>query len=140
VERTTEQIDVGAILHIQRALASYCQLCDDAEFSLLARVFAPEGVFVFAGQEVVGRDALGAWFERAQPPKRRGKHLTSNAIVDVEAGGDKASAVSDFVFVQVVDGAVKPQMAGRYRDWFVCLNGDWLIERREVEVMTRADV
>jgi ketosteroid isomerase-like protein len=136
-EGATDRIDVGAILRIQRALAAYCQLCDDAEFWQLAQVFAPDGVFVFAGAEVTGRDALAAWFERAQPPRRRGKHFTTNAIVDVDPGGDTASAVSDFVFVQFIDGAPKPQIAGRYRDKFVRFDGDWLIERREVETMTQ---
>jgi hypothetical protein len=48
--------------------------------------------------------------------------------------------VSDFVFVQLIHSAVKPEMAGRYRDKFVPLDGDWLIERRQVDMMTRADV
>jgi SnoaL-like domain len=138
-EGATDPIDIGAVLHIQQTLARYCQLCDDAEFLLLAQVFAPDGVFVFAGEEVVGRDALAVWFERAQPPRRRGKHLTANAIVEVEPGANRANAVSDFVFVRFIDGAPKPQIAGRYRDKFVRLDGDWLIDRREVETMTRPD-
>jgi hypothetical protein len=90
MESTRKEIDVGVILLIQRALASRCQCCDDAEFSLLAQVFAPEGVFGFAGEEMVGRGALAAWFERAQPPRRRGKHFTITADVDVDHRGGQS--------------------------------------------------
>lgn len=124
-----------AVLAIQRTLAGYCQLCDDGEFQRLGEQFAPKGVFVYAGQQVTGRDALERWFERAQPPQRRGKHLTTNAIIDVDVEGDRASVVSDFVFVRLVDGVVRPEMAGRYRDAFVQIGDQWLIERRDVEMM-----
>jgi len=125
--------DLLAISRIQRALAAYCQLCDDGEFGRLAEQFAPDGSFVFAGETVTGRAALERWFEAAQPPRRRGKHLTTNSIIDVE--GDRASVVSDFVFVRLLGGVPALQMAGRYRDVFVCTGDRWLIERRDVETM-----
>ena len=125
--------DLIAISTIQRALATYCQLCDDGEFRRLAEGFAPDGSFVFAGETVTGRIALERWFEAAQPPRRRGKHLTVNAIIDLE--GDRASVVSDFVFVRLVGGVPLLQIAGRYRDVFVRAGDRWLIERRDVETM-----
>jgi ketosteroid isomerase-like protein len=125
--------DVIASLRIQRTLAAYCQLCDDGEFRRLAEQFAPDGSFVFAGEAVTGRAALERWFEAAQPPRRRGKHLTANAIIDVE--GDHASVVSDFLFVRVLDGVPALQIAGRYRDIFVRIGDGWLIERRDVKTM-----
>ncbi len=132
-EGDTDRSDVIAVLGIQRTLAAYCQLCDDGEFRRLAERFAPDGVFVFAGEQVAGRDALERWFERAQPLRRRGKHLTTNAAIDVE--GDRASVVSDFVFLRLVAGVVRPELAGRYRDAFVRIGDQWLIERRDVEMM-----
>jgi hypothetical protein len=125
--------DLLAISTIQRALATYCQLCDDGEFRRLAEQFAPDGSFVFAGETVTGRGDLERWFEAAQPPRRRGKHLTTNAIIDVE--GDRASVVSDFVFVRLVGGVPAPEIAGRYRDVFVRTGDRWLIEQRDVETM-----
>jgi hypothetical protein len=123
-----------AVLSIQRTLAAYCQLCDDGEFRRLAEQFAPDGSFCFAGDTARGHDALEKWFERAQPVSRRGKHITANAIIDVE--GDRARVVSDFVFVRVVDGAISADLAGRYRDVFVRIGHRWLIEQRKVELMS----
>jgi len=125
--------DMIAVLTIQRTMSAYCQLCDDGEFRRLAEQFAPDGSFVYAGETVTGRDALEQWFVSAQPPRRRGKHLTTNAIIDVE--GDRASAVSDFVFLRLVDGALALQTTGRYRDAFVRIGERWLIERRDVKAM-----
>jgi SnoaL-like domain len=128
--------DVAAQLAISRALAEYCHLCDDGDFSNLVQRFAPGGSFAFGGAVVSGRDALEEWFARNQRPELRGKHLTTNAIVDVD--GDRARVVSDFVFLRTIDGVVTPQIAGRYRDAFVKLGDQWLIDRREVEVQPAA--
>lgn len=121
------------MLAIQRTLAAYCHLCDDGEFRRLAELFAADGSFVFAGETVTGRPALERWFQAAQPPGRRGKHLTTNAIIDLEV--DSANVVSDFVFVRMVDGVIVPAMAGRYRDIFVKIDDQWVFRRRQVEIM-----
>jgi hypothetical protein len=44
--------------------------------------------------------------------------------------------VSDFVFLRLLDGSPSPAIAGRYRDELHCINGRWLIYRREVHVMS----
>jgi len=119
-----------------RTLAEYCQLCDDENFSDLVQRFAPRGSFAFGGEVVTGRDDLEDWFAQNQRPELRGKHLEANAIIDVD--GDRARAVSDFVFLRRIDGVVTPQIAGRYRDTLVKLEDRWLIDRREVEVQPTA--
>jgi len=120
-------------LEIRRTLSAYCHLCDDGEFDRLAEQFAPDGSFVFAGEIVTGRTALVQWFERSQTPKRRGKHLTTNTIVDLL--GDRAHAVSDFVFLRMTEAGITPAIAGRYLDDLRRVDGRWLIERREAAVM-----
>jgi 3-phenylpropionate/cinnamic acid dioxygenase small subunit len=132
-----DALDVAAQVAISRTLAEYCQLCDDGEFPALVERFAPDGSFAFGGDVVTGREALEGWFARNQRPELRGKHFTSNAIIDVDDG--RARAVSDFLFLRRIDGVVTPQVAGRYRDTFVKLGGRWLIERREVEVLPPPD-
>ena len=121
-----------AELRIRRTLAAYCQLVDDGEFHRLAEQFAPDGCFCYAGEVVTGRDALERWFARTAP-RRPGKHLTMNAIVDIT--GDRAAVVSDFLFVRFIDGRVQPDLAGRYRDAFVKVGDEWLIARRDIETM-----
>jgi ketosteroid isomerase-like protein len=121
-------------LAIRRTLAIYCHHCDDGDFAELVDQFTPDGSFAYLGEVVTGLEHLRAWFENRQPPERRGKHLTTNTVIDVD--GDRAHAVSDFVFLRLLDGSPSPAIAGRYRDELHCINGRWLIYRREVHVMS----
>lgn len=118
------------VLAIRRILAEYCQLCDDGRFPELVDRFTSSGTFVFGDHVITGRDALIAWFERTQAPARRGKHLTTNVIVEVDAGGEVAVAVSDFVFLGFVKGVLTPIIAGRYVDEVQRVDGIWRIDRR----------
>jgi hypothetical protein len=130
------ELDVSAIeaeLGVRRTLAAYCHLCDDAEFESLAEQFAADGVFIFLDEVVTGRPALAKWFEARQPSERRGKHLTTNTIVEVD--GDHARAVSDFLFVVATPAGVQPTMTGRYRDELTRVDGRWLITRREATLL-----
>jgi len=121
---------------VTRTLAMYCHLCDDGDFARLVELFAPDGSVAFGEEVVTGRDALTTWFALRQPPERRGKHLVMNTIVDVD--GDHATAVSDYVFLRLVDGAVTPTIAGRYRDRLRRDGARWVIERRDIEIMNGA--
>lgn len=122
-------------LAISRVLAEYCQLCDDGDFIALVERFTPDGEFVFGRRSATGRPALVEWFERTQTPELRGKHLTTNSLIDVAADGDHAAVSSDFLFTQISDNAITLALAGRYRDAFVRVDGRWLIERREAVPM-----
>jgi len=119
-------------LAIRRLLAEYCQLCDDGRFPELVDRFARSGSFVFGDHVITGRDALIAWFEHTQAPARRGKHLTSNVIVELAAGGEVAMVASDFVFLGFVQGVLTPIVAGRYVDEMHRIDGIWRIDRRVV--------
>ncbi len=120
-------------LAIRGVLARYCQHCDDGDFDALIGLFAPDGSFAYGGRVVSGRDALREYFEQVQAPSRRGKHLTTNAIVQLR--GDRAVVSSDWVFLVLVDGRPTPRLAGRYRDEVVHVDGTWQIERRDVTPM-----
>jgi hypothetical protein len=133
-EQTVDVARLADELAVQRLLASYCHRCDDAEFDALVDLFAPDGVFAMGDVSARGRTELLAFFhERQGPPERRGRHLTLNTVVDV--AGDRASAVSDFVFLRRVDGAVVPAIVGRYHDDLVRLDGSWRFAHREARPM-----
>jgi SnoaL-like domain len=123
-------------LAVKRTLAAYCHLCDDGDFARLVELFTLDGSVAFGEEVVTGRDALMIWFANRQRPERRGKHLTMNIIVDVD--GNRAEAVSDYVFLRLVDGAVIPAIAGRYRDRLGRDGTRWMIERRDIEIMEGA--
>jgi hypothetical protein len=133
-----ERTALGDELAIRRTLAIYCHLCDDGNFAELVDQFTPDGSFSYLGDVVRGHEHLRTWFESKQPPERRGKHLTTNAVVDID--GDRAHALSDFVFLRLLEGSTNPviAIAGRYRDELHRIGDRWLINRREVQVMSVA--
>jgi 3-phenylpropionate/cinnamic acid dioxygenase small subunit len=120
-------------LQIHRLLAEYCHLCDDGEFDALVERFTVDGSFVLGDQATQGRKALRGWYETVQPPERRGKHVTVNAVVDVD--GDRAAVVSDFVVLAFSNGTLTPIVAGRYRDELHRVDGRWRFHVRAVTMM-----
>jgi hypothetical protein len=122
-------------LAIRRVVASYCHHTDDANFAELVDLFTPDGSFSYQGEVVTGHEQLRAWFESKQPPERRGKHLTTNTVIDIDQ--DRALSTSDFVFLRLPEGTTTPviAIAGRYLDELHHIGDRWLIARREVQVM-----
>jgi 3-phenylpropionate/cinnamic acid dioxygenase small subunit len=117
---------------IARLVAEYCQLLDDGRFDEVIERFTDDGTFCFAGREVVGRPALLAYYDESQSADRRGKHLVTNLIIDVE--GDRATVRSDFAFLARVDGVMIVRVVGRYDDEIHRIDGTWRFHRRDVRV------
>lgn len=128
----------GAEREIRRLLAEYCHLCDEGEFVALAQRFTSDGCFRYDVHTATGRDAIVRWFEANQPPERRGKHITANAVIDVDGG--RAEVRSDYVFLTFVDGTLAPALAGRYHDQLRRVGGRWLFERREARPLAAPTV
>jgi 3-phenylpropionate/cinnamic acid dioxygenase small subunit len=62
----------------------------------------------------------------------RTKHVTTNVIVEVEPGGDRAAARSYYTVLQQVEGgALQPVVAGRYHDRFERVDGAWRFAERD---------
>ena len=123
-------------LAIHRILARYCHTIDDGTFDEFAVLWADDAEFVLRGTVTRGRDAIHDAIEAMQPPERRGRHLTMNAVVDVD--GDAARAVSDFLFFGRDPGApadvpAELRYLGRYRDQLVRTDVGWQFRRREIE-------
>jgi len=117
---------------IRRTLARYCHTIDDGDFDALGQCFAPDADLNAFGRTRNGREAVTALLAKAIPAENRGKHLIANASIgELRTGADgaaRASVVSDFAFVGK-DGSMN---TGRYTDEFVCLDGDWLIGKRDI--------
>jgi 3-phenylpropionate/cinnamic acid dioxygenase small subunit len=113
---------------IANLLAAYCHYCDDGDFDGLLDCFMDDATFAFEQWEATGRDQLRRWFERNQSPDQRGKHLTTNSVIEVD--GDRATARSDFMFLGRVDGRLVPLIAGRYLDDIRRVDGHWRFCRR----------
>jgi hypothetical protein len=120
-------------LAIRRLLAAYCHHCDDGRFSELVDLFAPGASFVHGETKVAGHAALRGFFEERQGLlEQRGRHLTVNSVIDLDAG--TARVLSDFVYLKLVEGQFTLAVVGRYRDDFIRMeDGRWRFARREVE-------
>lgn len=121
---------------IRRVLAEYCQFCDDGQFDALVSRFADGGTFRFGRTVVSGHAELRVWFEQMQPPAERGKHLTTNSIIDID--GDTAAVVSDFVFYGLENGSLTVRTMGRYLDTLRLTGEGWRIETRVAKAFRAA--
>jgi hypothetical protein len=124
-------------LLIRQTLARFCLLIDDGRFDDLVSWFTSDATLVVRESAIVGRDAIRDWFVASNPPHRRGKHLTTNIVVDVV--GDHADGAADFLFMNFVDGQLKPAFVGRYTDRLVKINGKWLFSSRKIAILAPTD-
>lgn len=127
-------------LAIRGLLATYCHRCDDGRLADVVDLFLPDGAFVHGETSATGHAALRAFFEDRQgQPEQRGRHLTVNTVIELDAG--TARALSDFVYAKWVDGRIAITVAGRYRDELVrAANGRWHFARRVVEAWSSPEL
>lgn len=124
-------------LLIRQTLARFCLLIDDGKFDELTEWFTDDGTVVVRGTSFAGKHAIRDWATSSNPPHKRGKHLTTNIVVDVD--GDRADAAADFLFLNFVDGQVNPAFVGRYTDQLVKVDGRWLFQRRTIAILPPPD-
>jgi ketosteroid isomerase-like protein len=124
--------DPMADAEIRRTIAEYCQTVDDGRFSDCGRCFAEDAVVRVMGMEVIGRQEIEAWIASAQPPERRGRHVTTNSVICVD--GRRAEATSDFLFLATGEDGPHISTAGRYVDTFVAAEGRWVFASREIQL------
>lgn len=129
-EDTSMPSTLAEELAVQRLMAEYCRRVDEGRFADAAALFSLDGVFEYAGQSHTGRAVLIAFLEITQVPERRGRHSCGYALVDFD--GDRASAVTDFVFYGRADGTWFVKFAGRYHDTLQQISGHWLFAHRRV--------
>jgi uncharacterized protein (TIGR02246 family) len=124
-------IELRAIVAVQRLMARYVQAVDAGDPDAIAALFAPtarmEG---FVSVPVVdGREAIRQFFvdyqQRREPGLRH--HITS-----IDAGFEDDGVLRATSYLHVIGGA--QLIAGVYRDEFVPDGSDWLFAKRVVRV------
>jgi len=133
-----------AAREIENLLYTYAERMDAGDLEGLADLFAhgriaasPEAPpeLTFEGRERV----LGLYRASARLYDDDGtphtKHVTTNAIIEVDDGAYHASARSYYtVFQRVDDLPLQPIIAGRYRDTFQRIDGRWWFDTRIILV------
>lgn len=115
---------------IRRTIARYCMLCDEGRFDEWGELFTADARFHVLGDTHEGRAAIQSFIEAAQPEPARGKHVTTNVLIQVDSWNGTAAVWTDYVFVDRT-GRITSQ--GRYHD-LMERGGDkmWRFTLREI--------
>ena len=118
---------------IMRTIAEYSRRCDDGRFDEWSQLFTADGRFVVGGNATQGREPIRKMMEAMLPPGSRGKHITSNTIVNLDS--DRATSTTDYLFVRPAPTGPVIVAAGRYHDRLVRDGDRWLLEERTITML-----
>jgi hypothetical protein len=119
---------------IERVLMEYGRSLDNRDFATYSNLFAQNGEWnggtgVFRGPAAIKVGMEKSFGAATDIPKGSNFHILTNAIIDLN--GDRATAVSKWAFMRVVEGKPQVAMTGRYEDEFVRERGAWKILTRK---------
>ena len=124
----------------------YAEYIDQADFAGIGTLFA-HGAITQPGVpgSIAGAEAVAALYRGTNQVHADGtlrtRHLTANPIVDIDETGDHATARSYFVVFQATGHVpLQPIVAGRYRDRFTRVGGEWRFAERAMHVEQIGDV
>ena len=121
------QDNAAAEFAVRRTITRYAHTMDARQVDENLALYTDDAVLTLNGTPYNGRDAIRGWvMELAKSPA--GIHMTGNTI------GDKAHAVSDFLYVRKSPEGWKVIAAGRYTDTLQKRGSAWLFTRRELTV------
>ncbi|WP_067813916.1 nuclear transport factor 2 family protein [Nocardia inohanensis] len=123
---------------ISNLIAKYAELVDDGDFAGVGALFA-SGVFKGGGASVTGsadiEKMLRGMVIRYEDGTPRTHHVTTNTAIEFDAGDATAVARSYFTVFQALPGLpLQAVVAGRYRDRFERVEGQWRFAEREVQI------
>lgn len=134
---------------IENLLYTYAERIDAGNLEGVADLFAhgriqaapdasPDAIFE-------GRERVLGLYQRAtrlyEDGTPRTKHVTTNAIIEVDEKAGRAAARSYYtVFQQTAELALQPIVSGRYRDTFRRIDGHWCFDTRVMFVDLAGDL
>ena len=134
---------------IENLLYTYAERIDAGDLEGVADLFAHGRIEASADtgstQVFEGREAALGMYQAAakiyDDGTPRTKHVTTNAIVEVDEDTGTASARSYYtVFQQTDDFPLQAIIAGRYHDTFRRIDGEWWFETRTMFVDLTGDL
>jgi len=124
-------------------LHTYAERIDAGDLDGVADLFA-HGRILRPQGDAVGREGAREMYRQARlydDGTPRTRHVTTNAIVEVDAGGETAAVRSYFTVFQQTDVlALQPIIAGRYHDTFHRVEGAWCFATRRILVDQLGDL
>lgn len=140
---------VDASRAIENLLYTYAERIDLGDFDGVAELFAhatihgvPDGP---PETRFHGADAVRALYEattrRHDDGTPRTKHLTTNAIIEVDDETRTASSRSSYCVLQATpDLPLQPIVTGRYHDTFHVVDGAWCFASRTIFIDQTGDL
>ena len=140
---------VDSARQIENLMYTYAERIDAGNLEGVADLFA-NGQIVASPDApvetvVAGRDEVLGMYQgstRLYPcGTPRTKHVTTNAIIEVDDDTGTASARSYYtVFQQLDDFPLQPIITGRYHDTFHRIDGEWWFDQRTMLVDQLGDL
>jgi hypothetical protein len=136
---------LSAIVDIQQLLSAYCHTVDRGSASEVAALFAVDAIlkpYFDEHYEVHGRAEVERWYAHYHANFRAGvrhlKHMLMSPLISV-TGDNTASGVS-YLLASAVSNDTDEGffVTGTYHDTFVCVDGTWLFEVRQIDVEATA--
>ncbi|MEP7245215.1 MAG: nuclear transport factor 2 family protein [Gammaproteobacteria bacterium] len=127
-------------IEIERLLMEYGVALDKRDFAAYSKLFAKTGTWSGSTGTFTGPAEIQAAMEKSFGPTVKSPmtpgsfHVLTNAIIDID--GDKASALSKWTFIALVEKKPVIAIAGVYQDTFVRENGKWKFQSRLAPAVT----
>lgn len=131
---------------IENLLYTYAERIDGGDLDGVAELFTHGRIEAMPGQVFEGRDGARSMYEfstRLYPDDGtpRTRHITTNAIVEVDEEAGTATARSSYTVVQATDELpLQPIIVGRYHDTFHRVDGAWCFDTRTMFVDLTGDL
>jgi 3-phenylpropionate/cinnamic acid dioxygenase small subunit len=129
---------------IENLISRYAFLVDDGDFDGLGQLLEHCDFTLGAGPAVRGRAAVVALARAALQVHSDGtprtRHVTSNLLIEVDAGAGKATGRAYYTVFQAAEGfPLQPIACGSYLDHFERHDGAWRFAARSVQTRLVGD-
>jgi len=130
---------------IENLVYTYAERIDAGDLAGVAELFRHGRIEAAPGVIVEGAEKVRRLYEGStrlyEDGTPRSRHVTTNVIIEVDdAAGTAAARASYVVFQQTDELPLQPIIAGRYRDTFHRVDGEWCFDTRQMVVDLTGDL
>jgi len=130
---------------IENLVYTYAERIDAGDLAGVAELFRHGRIEAAPGVIVEGAEKVRRLYEGStrlyDDGTPRSRHVTTNVIIEVDDDAGTAAARASYVVFQQTDELpLQPIIAGRYRDTFHRVDGEWCFDTRQMFVDLTGDL
>jgi len=130
---------------IENLVYAYAERIDAGDLQGVGELFRHGVLHPAPGLELTGVDEVRGLYEGTtrlyEDGTPKSHHVTTNVAIEVDESAGTGTARSYYtVFQQTDELALQPIIAGRYRDTFHRVDGEWWFATREMFVTLKGDL